>query len=97
MAEKSGMAEQSGNESAELRAEIESLKSDVSKLTDTIKRVSSERASQERERVRQTAEQSRQKASEAAGVVGQEIQQRPLTSLAAAFGVGFVLGKMLNR
>lgn len=81
----------------ELRKEFSELKSDVSKLTDTLKKLYGDTATEGRTRARQAAEHSRERARETVGAFEEEIGERPLTSIAAAFGIGFIIGKLLDR
>ncbi len=81
----------------ELKAEVSSLKSDISDIADTLRKLSGDVVTDGRERLRQAGRQSREKARETWSAVEHEIEERPLTSLAAAFGIGFVLGKLLDR
>lgn len=80
-----------------LKAEIAALKSDVSRLTETAKKTAGDTAARGRERARQAAEHSRDQAKETVGMVESEISERPITSIAAAFGIGFIIGKLLDR
>ncbi len=88
---------ESGNTSEELKAEFASLREDISKITETLRRLSGEQVKDGRERTRQAASRTRERVHQAVGSVEGEIQQYPLTSLAAAFGVGFIVGKLLDR
>ena len=45
----------------------------------------------------ETAEKLKKRGAAAVHSVEGEIEARPLTSVAVAFGVGFVLGKLLDR
>lgn len=81
----------------ELRAELARLKSDVSQLTDTVKNLAEQKATDGRESAAQAAERSREHARDALGNLGHEISERPLTSVATAFSVGFVIGKLIER
>lgn len=81
----------------ELRSEFANLRSDVSKLTDTMKKLYGDTAAEGRTRARQAAERSRERARETVGTFEEEISERPLTSIAAAFGIGFIIGKLLDR
>lgn len=81
----------------ELKSEFAELKSDISKLTETIKKLYGDAASEGRDRARDAAARSKDRARETVGAFEEEIASRPLTSVAAAFGVGFILGKLLDR
>lgn len=81
----------------ELKAELARLKSDVSQLTDTVKNLAGQKATRGRESAAQAAERSREHARDALGNLSHEISERPLTSVATAFSVGFIIGKLIER
>jgi ElaB/YqjD/DUF883 family membrane-anchored ribosome-binding protein len=81
----------------ELRKEYASLKSDIAKMSETISKLSHDGLAEGRKRVRSAARQSGERARETWGAVENEIEERPVTSLAIALGAGFVLGKLLSR
>lgn len=81
----------------ELRQEYASLKSDLSEMSETLSSLARDGVAEGRERVRGVAKQSRKQAREAWDVVENELEDRPITSLAVALGIGFVLGKVLSR
>lgn len=81
----------------ELRNEYASLKSDLAEMKETISKLASDGIIEGRERVRDTARQSRDRARETLGAFENEIEERPITSLAVALGAGFILGKLLSR
>lgn len=81
----------------QLRNEYAELKSDVSKLTETMKKLYGDTAEAGRARARRAAERSRERARETYGAFEEEVRERPLTTIAAAFGIGLVIGKLLDR
>lgn len=81
----------------QLRAEIASLKSDLGDIAETIRRISGEAAEQSREQVKEKVRRSRDQATETWHAVEHEISERPVTSLAAAFSIGFIIGRLLDR
>lgn len=81
----------------ELRAEYASLKSDLADMSETISKLAHDGAAEGRKRLKSAARQSRDQARESWGAFEHEIEERPITSLAVALGVGFVLGKLLSR
>lgn len=81
----------------ELKSEFSELKSDMAKLAETLKKLYGDSADHGRERVKAAAERSGEQAREAAGALEAEIGERPLASVAIAFGIGFVLGKLFDR
>lgn len=91
------MATNTDKDLKELRSELATLRSDFSEISKTLKRISGERYAEGRDKVNQGIERGRQQARDSLGEFEREIEARPLTSVAAAFGVGFVLGKLLDR
>lgn len=81
----------------ELRKEYASLRSDLAEMSETISNLASDGISEGRKRVRSAARHSRDRARETFDAFENEIEERPITSLAIALGAGFVLGKLLSR
>lgn len=85
----------------ELREEYASLKSDLSEMSETLSSLARDGLAEGRDRVRGAARgaarRSRKQARDAWDAVESEVEERPITSLAVALGIGFVLGKMLSR
>jgi len=81
----------------ELKSEYASLKSDIAQMSETISNLAHGGMDEGRRKIRSAAEKSRHQARESWGVVEQEIEERPITSIAVAAGIGFVLGKLLSR
>ena len=79
-----------------LKSQIEDLRSDLSGIADAIKKLSGDAADDGVERIRRATRQTREKARDTLGSLEDEIEDRPLISVAAAFGLGFVLGKLLD-
>lgn len=75
---------------AKLKADIDTLRKDFSTVADTLKQLSTEQARESVARVRQHAEKTTRQIEE-------EIQKRPITGMVTAFGVGFILAKLLDR
>lgn len=90
------MAEKSESSVDELKEEFASLKADVSKIADTLGKLSGEQVSHGRERARDAAGRARTETRRAVDTVEEEIRQYPLTSLAAAFGLGYLVGRTLR-
>lgn len=91
------MAAKSESSVDELKEEFASLREDVSKIADTLGKLSGEQVSHGRERARSAAGRARTETRRAVGAVEEEIRQYPLTSLAAAFGVGYLIGRTLRH
>ena len=81
----------------ELREEFAALKEEFSKIGHTVSQVARSASDEGRDRLRDAAEHSRQRARQTWGAFEQEVEERPMTSLAVALGIGFILGKLLDR
>ena len=91
-----------------LKSDISQLREDVGNLTGTFKGVASEKITgargklkngvhEGREALREKLNQARERGGEAVDSVEEQIGQHPLGSLAAAFSVGFLAAKILDR
>lgn len=87
----------SAKETDALRADLNTLRDDVSHLTDTLKHMASARGNEAYERLRQTADQTRTRVRDGANAAAQQVEERPLTSVLIAFGVGLLLGIVFDR
>lgn len=85
------------NEMQELKAELASLRSDMTDIGDTLAKLARSSASEGREKVKDAADYSRNQAKQAVGAFEKEVEERPMTSLAVALGLGFMLGKLIHR
>jgi len=85
----------------EIREDIASLRSDLSLLIETIRKEgeakgrASYRAAHDK--VQETAEQIEERLAEAQEAIGHQVESRPITSLLTTFGLGFVIGLLLDR
>lgn len=87
----------SAKETDALRADLETLRDDVSHLTETLKHMASARGNEAYERLRQTADQTRTRVRETASAAAHQVEERPLTSVLIAFGIGLLLGIVFDR
>lgn len=87
----------SEKELEELKKELTNLRKDMSEIGKTVSKFARSATEEGRERVRSAADQSREQARETWGAFEKEVSDRPMTSLAAAMGIGFILGKLLSR
>lgn len=89
------------NELKKLKSDIADLRSDVASLVRTLKDAGLEQGQQAYdqayERARQAGESVRARAEDAYDAFGKEVESRPLTSVLTAFGVGFVVGMLLDH
>ncbi|HVO16612.1 MAG TPA: hypothetical protein VMV26_15450 [Alphaproteobacteria bacterium] len=80
-----------------LRDDLSALKEDLAGLAASVGGVAAAGGRAAYDRVKDQAAKTRDQATRAAAAVGEEIEARPLTSVAIAFGAGFLLGKLLER
>lgn len=81
----------------DLKADIEKLKSDMSSLMETIGRIADDGRAESRRRVREAGERVVGQTEESLHAVETQIAERPFVSILAAFGVGMVIGRLLDR
>jgi len=91
------MATATDKEVQELRDEIAALREELSNIGNTVSNIAHSATDEGRERVRAAAEHSREQARQTWGAFEREVEERPMTSIAAALGIGFILGKLLDR
>ncbi len=89
------MATQTSNQ--ELQEQVSALRKDFGDITETLKTLSADYAKEGQAKVRQSAEQAQQHAKQTITRAQQEVEARPYTSMAVAFGAGVVIGKLLDR
>lgn len=89
------MATQNNNQ--DLQAQLDTLREDFSELTKTMKTMSTDYAREGQQKVRDGAQQAKAQAAQGLDQAKQEVEARPYTSMAVAFGVGLVVGKLLDR
>lgn len=91
------MSTATDNDIKELKEELNSLKSDISALGKTLSKFARDSANDGRETLRNAAERSKKQVQEGLHTVEKQVEERPITSLAIALGVGFILGRLLDR
>lgn len=81
----------------QLKADLETLRKDLAQIADSVKSESKDKLAAGAEQARKKAQQTRKQAEEAAQQVGQKIEENPLVSILVAFGLGFLVGLILDR
>ncbi len=81
----------------ELQEQLNALRSDFAEITKTVKGLSSAYAREGQDRLRDTANRAQAQFKDSLGEVQGEIERHPFSSLAVAFGVGLIIGKILDR
>ncbi|HKJ74623.1 MAG TPA: hypothetical protein VKA19_10945 [Alphaproteobacteria bacterium] len=90
-----------------LKADVNKLRGDVSELVDILKELGTEKTTsakasvdeelaRQREKLRATLTDARTRGRKAAESMEGEIAEHPMSSLIAAFGLGFVIAKLLE-
>jgi ElaB/YqjD/DUF883 family membrane-anchored ribosome-binding protein len=96
------------NELEQLKSEIANLRADLGAIGESVKRMSTEAVGATQAKVRSAAQdaldefqsklnEAKSQSQKAIQNLEREVTENPLTSLAVAFGVGFVLSKILDR
>jgi len=91
------MATATEKELQELKSEFANLKGDLANIGETVARIAESAKEESRHRIRSAADASRQQARDTLSAFEHEVEERPMTSIAAALGVGFVLGRLFDR
>jgi ElaB/YqjD/DUF883 family membrane-anchored ribosome-binding protein len=81
----------------QLRADFEALRSDVSSLVQTLKSDAIDQAHVGYDKLKQAGGQAADQVRVGAAAVERQIEDRPLTSVLAAFGIGFIIGKLMEK
>lgn len=90
------MSTNSGNATLdELRAEVETLQDDLFAVTDTLRRLASGAGQRRLARIREASALAGRQVAEASATAERAIADRPLTSAVIAFGIGFLLSRLL--
>ncbi|HUC70983.1 MAG TPA: hypothetical protein VMS01_07325 [Stellaceae bacterium] len=79
---------------------IEKLRSVVDQASKSIKdltQASEQWAQEAQERARELAQQLREQGERAVGTVSETVEHNPLTSMAVAFAVGFLVASLVKR
>lgn len=85
-----------GDDARRLQEDLDSLRRDLSQLTTTVRDIASARRDQGMAAARDYADKAYGQAQEARAQAEQTIAANPLLSVATAFGIGYVLGRVLG-
>jgi ElaB/YqjD/DUF883 family membrane-anchored ribosome-binding protein len=84
-----------------VKEDLSKLRSDISSLTSTLQDVASEKMrskfSGAQEKFDIWSQRARETSRERLEDIADEIEDRPLTSLLVVFGIGVVIGRLLDR
>jgi ElaB/YqjD/DUF883 family membrane-anchored ribosome-binding protein len=79
-----------------LKGDIEALRKDVATIARALKDLGVSKGREAYDRAEALGERARKRASDAEERISHEIEERPFASVLTAFGVGFVIGKLLD-
>lgn len=82
-----------GEDIQEIAEHLARLRKDLDNLVGSIGRTGTHQA----DHLREQADHLREQVTDALGAVGNAVKRDPLTSLAIALGIGFLLGILLRR
>jgi len=80
-----------------LHKELDQLRADVAALMNTLKGIAADETGSAYESVRRSAHKAQEQAAQTAGAVGQEIGERPFTSVLSAFSIGLLIRVLFSR
>lgn len=84
-------------EVAKLRKDMEQLRGDIGSLSEAFKDLGREKGRAAIDRARRTGEAARNEAQAWRERADKEIEENPLTSVLMSFGIGFLIGMLLDR
>jgi ElaB/YqjD/DUF883 family membrane-anchored ribosome-binding protein len=84
-------------EVTKLRKDMDQLRSDIGALTNSIKELGVQKGRAAINRARRTGTSLREEADAWRAKADHEIEEHPLTSVLMSFGIGFVIGMLLDR
>ncbi|RCK53589.1 hypothetical protein TH25_03450 [Thalassospira profundimaris] len=92
---------ETSTDASKLQAEVETLRKDLAEVTKTLKTMAREngesRAAEAAQRVREMSGQAREQFDHAREVAVGQVRERPLVTVAATFGIGLLIGRLLQR
>ncbi|MBX2831130.1 MAG: DUF883 family protein [Rhodospirillales bacterium] len=88
-------------DNAKLQADVDALRKDLAEVTKTLKTIGGEAAQTKTqaaaERIREVSGQARDQFDHAREVAVDQVRERPLSSVAVTFGVGLLIGRLLQK
>ena len=84
-------------EVAKLRRDMDQLRTDISALTTSFKEVGVQKGRAAMARARRTGDSLRNEAGAWRAKADHEIEEHPFTAVLMSFGIGFLIGLLLDR
>lgn len=85
------------DEVAKLKKDIDQLRDDIGTLTNSFKELGAQKGRDAMDRAKRTGTSMREEAEAWRAKADHEIEERPLTSVLMSFGLGFLIGRLLDR
>jgi ElaB/YqjD/DUF883 family membrane-anchored ribosome-binding protein len=79
-----------------LRGEIDEMRKDLKTLTRTMRDLGAEKGHEALERAEYYGKRARKHAAKTEARIEREIEERPIVSVLAAFGAGFLIAKLFD-
>jgi ElaB/YqjD/DUF883 family membrane-anchored ribosome-binding protein len=79
-----------------LRSDMDGIRKDVASIARALKDLGTAKKQQAFSRAEELTGRVRQRAEDAGERMSHEVEERPLTSVLTAFGIGFLLGKLFD-
>lgn len=80
-----------------IKKDVDALRSDIAKLVDSLGQAGKSKVDSGVNTAKGYADQAIAQAQDVRGQTEEKIRQNPLVAVGAAFGVGYVLGKLLDK
>jgi len=80
-----------------LKRDIQELRNDLAAIAGDIRSLGSAKGQDTLDRFEQLGQEALKRAAAVEERIGKDITEKPLTSVLAAFGIGYVIGKLLDR
>lgn len=84
-------------EVAKLRKDMDQLRDDIGALTSSLKEMGVQKGRAAMARAKRTGDSLREEAEAWRARADREIEERPFTSVLMSFGIGFLIGMLLDR
>jgi ElaB/YqjD/DUF883 family membrane-anchored ribosome-binding protein len=85
----------------DMKEDLQSLRDDVNKLISAIgddtSDIASDTVAEARRQLKKIAKTAKKRGAESLGDVEAQIEQNPFTSIATAFGVGLIVGRLMGK
>lgn len=90
------MADATADDLKTLRAEMANLRADLGRISETLQDLARHGRAEAVDKANEAAERLKDEIGKRTERLSQEIEQKPLTAVATAFGLGVLLGMLLH-